>query len=391
MDVPAIVESSLDGEEVAAQVSLGGEDELYITPSRTLIYRSEGLLSDESVEEYSHEAERLVVSEGRRKARFSLDYPLEGTQEFTIPSSHTDDALHPVLAGLLNAGGVTEPGETVLHTYWFSELTLVITSERLVKHIGESVWDNEHEEFPFSDISGITFEHGEHATQLVLDCNGRKERIKIPSDQSREFEEHLKRTLYEYYDVSSMGALREKISNAEESPDDEAGTTDAANVDFGGGGIEPLDASPSSSSPAEQPSQSEAPVKDGLNVSGQETESTTGTTPETASQSTGTTAQSATPEESTGTTDASDSLADEPSGQSTAQESERESVSEQPASSTAVESELQMDGTEQDTADTEDVAVELRELREVVEKQNKLLARQQQTIEQLVEELRRGR
>jgi hypothetical protein len=50
-----------------------------------------------------------------------------------------------------------------------------------------------------------------------------------------------------------------------------------------------------------------------------------------------------------------------------------------------------MDGTEQDTADTEDVAVELRELREVVEKQNKLLARQQQTIEQLVEELRRGR
>jgi hypothetical protein len=58
MDVPGIVESELDGEDVAASVSLGSEDVLYVTPTRTLIYRSDGLLSDESVEEYPHDAER---------------------------------------------------------------------------------------------------------------------------------------------------------------------------------------------------------------------------------------------------------------------------------------------------------------------------------------------
>jgi len=44
--------------------------------------------------------------------------------------------LHPVLAGVLNGNGITDPGETVVKTYRFSELTLIITSDRLVKHIG---------------------------------------------------------------------------------------------------------------------------------------------------------------------------------------------------------------------------------------------------------------
>ena len=78
MSQPEIVQADLDDEDVVARVDLGGEDELYVTPTRTLLYRAEGLLSDESVEEYPHEAERVTVSEGRRKAKVTLDYGLDG-------------------------------------------------------------------------------------------------------------------------------------------------------------------------------------------------------------------------------------------------------------------------------------------------------------------------
>ena len=43
MTVPPIVQSTLDDEDVSTRVPLGGEDELFVTPSRTLIYRADGL------------------------------------------------------------------------------------------------------------------------------------------------------------------------------------------------------------------------------------------------------------------------------------------------------------------------------------------------------------
>ncbi len=130
MSVPGIVQSSLGDEHAAATVSLGGEDALYVTPTRTLIYRADGLLSDESVEEYPHEAEQIDVSEGRRKSTVSLDYGIDGTDQFKVPTKRLHDALHPVIAGVLNAAGVTDANEQVIQTYQFSELTLVLTSAR---------------------------------------------------------------------------------------------------------------------------------------------------------------------------------------------------------------------------------------------------------------------
>jgi len=240
MSVPGAVESALDGEDVAAEVPLGGEDVLYITPTRTLIYRGEGLLSDETVEEYPHDAERLTVKEGRRKTRFSLEYPLDDTKEFTLPSNSAERALHPVLAGIMNAGGVTDPGETVVKTYRFSELTLIITSERLVKHIGEVVWDEDYEEFHYADVTGLTFEEGSVATQIVLEVDGRQQRIKAPKEHAREVRERLTQALCNYYDVNSMDELLAAVAPDEDGTD--AGD-DAPEVAFGEG-VDPLDANP---------------------------------------------------------------------------------------------------------------------------------------------------
>lgn len=238
MSVPGIVQSTLDGEEIAARVSLGGEDELFVTPSKSLVYSSEGLLSDESTTEYSHDADRLTLAEGRRKTKFSLEYPLEGTKEFTIPAGQTGAVLHPVLAGVLNGNGITDAGETVVQTYRFSELTLIITSDRLVKHIGGAVWDDDYEEYHFSDVTNLSFEDGSVATQIVLTVGGRPQRIKAPNEEANDLRERLQRALFAYHDVGSLEELNERLGDDETDQDRQS-----SSVDFGES-VEPLGANP---------------------------------------------------------------------------------------------------------------------------------------------------
>ncbi|WP_135821002.1 DUF7115 domain-containing protein [Halostella litorea] len=339
MDVPGIVESTLGDESVAARVSIGGEDELFVTPTRTLIYRADGLLSDETVNEYPHDAERLSLSEGRRKTKIQLEYPIDGEREFTLPSAEADQALHPVLAGVLNASGVTEPGESVNQTFRFSELTLVITSDRLVKHVGEVVWDEDYEEYRFEDVTGLDFEEGSVATQIVLEVNGRPQRIKAPNDSIDEVRQRLVEALCTYYDVASEAALAEALASDDEP--EEAAASDE--MDFGEG-VDPLDADP----PTVDESGREPAADDAAEDAGSSR---------------------------VGTVAAGDAEADNG-------DDEFDEAGFQPAESTA-------DGDAE--ADDGDLAAEVADLRETVEAQNELLEQQQATIEQLIEELSRGR
>ncbi|ERH03565.1 MAG: hypothetical protein J07HR59_00682, partial [Halorubrum sp. J07HR59] len=73
MSLPESVRETVNDEEVAADITLGGEDRLVVTPSQTVVYRAQGLLSDESVTSYSHDAEQIAVSDGRRKSKITLD------------------------------------------------------------------------------------------------------------------------------------------------------------------------------------------------------------------------------------------------------------------------------------------------------------------------------
>jgi hypothetical protein len=230
MDLPDIVQSTLGDESVAARVSLGGDDALLVTPTRTLVYRSEGLLSDESVEEYPHGAERIEVSEGRRKSKVTLDYGLDGEKTFAVPTNRLDQALHPVLAGLLNATGITDPGETVKQTFRFSELTVVVTSARLVRHIGQAVWDEDYDEYHYDDVTDLDFEEGSVATSVVVSIDGRQERFKAPNDRARAVREGLVSALCAYHDVDGLDAFREKMA-----PDDEDDVEPRDNVSFGDG------------------------------------------------------------------------------------------------------------------------------------------------------------
>jgi hypothetical protein len=235
MNVPALVESSLGDEDVAAHVSLKGEDALFVTPTRTILYTADGLLSDEGVEEFAHDAEGIEVSEGRRKAKITLDYGLDGEETFSLPAGSLDDALHPILAGVLNAAGVTQPGETVKHTYRFSELTLVVTSDRVVKHVGAAVWSTDYEEITFETVTGIDTEEGNVSSQLVLETTGRTERIKAPSEQFRAVREAVEEALFAYHGVSSAAELEQASGGGSEPEEPEE-------VSFGEG-VDPIDTS----------------------------------------------------------------------------------------------------------------------------------------------------
>ena len=243
MDVPPLVSEQLDGESVRTRVDLGGEDAVFVTPSRTLVYRAEGLLSDESVSAYPHDVERIAVGSGRRKTTIELTY-VDTAGKFTVPGDRTDDVLAPLLEGVLAATDITEAGEAVRQAYRFSELTLVVTDARLLKHVGNAVWDDDYEAFPFADVTGLDTEEGNVATGLVLQVDGRPQRVKLPSEEADSVVHTVESALCSYHDVESvadLGSEDDRDADADESTDSDG---------FGDAGFDSLVDEPEESHPA---------------------------------------------------------------------------------------------------------------------------------------------
>jgi hypothetical protein len=325
MSVPETVQATLGDESVAARVDLGGEDALLVTPTRTIVYRAEGLLSDENIEEFPHDAEHVGVEEGRRTATITLDYGLDGERTFSVPTKRLDQVLHPVLAGVLNAAGVTESGETVKQTFRFSELTIVITSERLVRHIGPAVWDEEYESYHYGDVTDLDFEEGSVATSVVMTVDGRQERFKAPNDRARALREGLVSAVCAYHGVDDVDDLRAAAGGGEEDEDEED------TVSFG-----------------------EGPTPLG----------------ETASEE----------------------VVDDPVDDAT-DDARTDAVEPDPERTQAADDDGFDDSGFESAGVVDDPAIarELAELREAVERQSERIDRQEETIRQLIEELRQGR
>ena len=428
MTLPDLLAETVGDESVVARVSLGGDDRLAVTPTRTLVYRGDGLLSDESVAEYSHDVERIAVSTGRRKAKLTLGYGLGGDETLSLPAKRADEVLHPVLAGVLSATGVTDPGESVLRTFRFSELTLVVTSERLVKHVGSAVWDEEFEEFPYADLTDLGFEEGTVATAVVLAHDGRSERLKAPNESARELRETLVDAVCDYHDVGSLEEFRVTVADDEDDSDADADST----TDFGEG-PDPLSASPVADAEAEAEAELSAETEPASTGRGGDAESAS-TADEGAEHATATAdedpadpgplsegpvddtdplgdeaddalaghavdadplaessaAESAVDADPSAEADFASDTADEPVAEGAASTGSGESVT--PDDPTTPDADA-FDGSPFETAgvEGEDLATEVAELRRTVEEQSERLDRQSALIEQLIEELRRGR
>jgi hypothetical protein len=350
MEIPDRIKQQLGDEELVSAVSLGDEDIICFTPTRTLIYRGEGLLSDDSVEEYSHDVERLDVSESRRKMGFTLTY-MDSKAKFTVTHDRGEPVLERLIRGILGTADVIEPDESVEGVFRFSELTLIITEGRLVKHVGTYVWDEDFEEFPYSEVTGLDFEDGSVATQIVISVNGRPQRIKAPSKDANLVEHTLTNALFAYYDVESLDQLNAAVSetrsgnqdDSTDSEDDGLVSSDIALDDS----ISPL-------------------------VGGEEEESLDSVPTETNAE----------PEETVART-----AETEASNASSSPNTVSQSGSSTPTSERHVDQSTS-------TIDPEEFAAmkdQLGTLTTAVKRQNKLLKKQHDTINQLVEELKRQR
>jgi len=339
MEIPDLVQQELGDEEIRGGVNLGDEDAACFTPTRTLVYRGEGLLSDEKVASYPHDFERLTVSEGRRKTKFSLIYTSEKL-ELSVPGSRGDAVLERLLEGKLTVSGGIDADETIAGVFRFSELTLVVTDRQLLKHIGNVTWDADYEAFSFDDVTGLEFEEGSVATAVVLSFNDRPERIKAPSEQAPMVRKTLEEALFAYHEVGSLADLNAKVG-----ADPEEGTDDAGNGLGLESGIDPLVSNDDEDGDDSSERESAAPSK------------------QTATASTG---------------------EQGPTAEATAETQSEESVGLQ-SDTDAVEPATSSD------PDIAELEAQVAELTAAVEAQNEQLQKQERTIKQLIKELRQGR
>lgn len=221
MEVPPQVDDALEGAAVIERIDFGAEDAIFFTSEATLHYRGEGLLSDAGVDRYPHEdVTALSVSSGRRKATIELTYAVGNDRQLTVPEHALQDVLEPLLAGILASSGVVAPEETVTAVYRFSELTVVLTSEQLLKHVGDAVWDPDYEAIAWGDVTGLDVEEGDVAAQLVVETASRSQRTKIPRDTAVAVHRDVEAALCAYHGVSDYSEFVSLVSDTE----DDAGT-----------------------------------------------------------------------------------------------------------------------------------------------------------------------
>lgn len=360
MEIPDRITQQLGNEELESAVNLGDEDIICFTPSRTLLYRGEGLLSDDSLEVYDHNVERLDVSEGRRKTSFTLTY-VDSEDRFTVAGDRTEAVLERLVAGILETADVVENGEEIEGVFRFSELTLVITAKRIVKHVGSYLWDADYEEFPYANVTGLEFEEGSVATYIVITVDGRPQRIKAPRGDAELVKRALTAALFSYYEVDSLDQLNSVISDDSATTSTE-GSSLSSDIELDDT-IDPLvtpDDENDIETFAEEDDIGDASTETGTDVAA------SGTATDSVGAGSGAANETDTPNTERG--DAGSATTGEPAGDG----------HDPPRAEPEV-----------DPEDIEAMKARLATLTKVAKRQNKLLKQQQETITQLVEELKR--
>lgn len=214
MDVPGIVRDRLGDERRMTSVNIGGDDRVYVTPPRTLVYHASGLFSRESIDEYSHDAQRFDVSASRREATFAFEYD-DGVEAFSIPRERIETVLPPVLAGVLRTTGHIDDDESVEESYRFGERTVVVTDSRVLTSVGEAVWDHDHDSYAYENVTDLAFDDGD----LVVVVDGRSRRIELDDDSGWETYETVEAALCAYHGVGSVDDIGRQPTETPPAPD----------------------------------------------------------------------------------------------------------------------------------------------------------------------------
>jgi hypothetical protein len=334
-ELPALLSGAVGDAAVVDTVEVGGGDVVAVTHGATYVYRSDGLLKDESVESFEHDVERLTVTSKRKKDTIELR-TLDRKESFTVPSGVTDEVVEAMIEGLLVTNDILDDNETVRALFRFSELTLVVTDRRLFEHVGSAVWDEDFEDLAYEGLSGLDFERGSVATQVVLETRERRRRLKVPNERAGAVRRQLQEAVFDFYGVAAVDALEGEL-------DDAAGATEEQTAPEGSPS-DPVDG------PAEEPDDEEdsfvsadwSPADDG------------------------------------------ESLVEEIGGQAGESETTFEEAGPGEATSNG-------GGGADAEADVAELSRRVDDLAAQLDRQTELIESQHDLIEQLVEELRRGR
>ena len=343
--LPELLSEAVGDATVVDTVDIGGGDAVAVTNRETHVYRSDGLLSDESVETFDHDVDRLSVRSKRRKSELRLE-DIDTEKSFTVASKVADPIVEAMLEGILRTTGVIETDEEVVTQFRFSELTFVVTENRLLEHVGGAVWDGDFEAVEHADLTGLDFEKGSVATQVVIETDQRRRRVKVPNEHAGDVQRAIQDAVFGFYSASSLEELRAELSTASESEAETQPASDGpvGSQHAGNDRSSALETSAPTDPPADQTSEQF--------VSADWTSS---------------------PDRGSGT-DAWGIGSSEP----TASDSVADSAADVSADRTA-------------DPDVETLARRVESLSEQVERQTELIESQRELIEQLVDELRRGR
>lgn len=230
--LPELLSEAIAGATVLDTVDIGGGDAVAVTNEATHLYRSDGLLTDESVETFDHDVERLSVRSKRRKSEIGLE-TIDGATSFTVPSKAADRIVEAMLGGVLRATGVLAGDDEILAQFRFSELTLVVTDSYLLEHVGSAVWDADFDTVEYADLTGLDFERGSVATQVVIETATRRRRVKVPNDHAGRVRRQIQEAVFEFHGVSSIDALREALAPDADADSEDAGSNADADANAG--------------------------------------------------------------------------------------------------------------------------------------------------------------
>lgn len=329
---PDLLSEAVGDATVLGTVDLGGGDAVVVTRGTTHVYRSDGLLKDESVEQFDHDIDRLSIRTKRSKSSITLAR-IDGEESFTVPAKVVDEVLEAMVEGILLTNDVLAADEDVLAMFRFSELTLVVTDRRLFKHVGSAVWDGDFEAVAYADLSGLDFERGDFGTQVILETTDRRQRVKVPNEHAGTVRREIENVACDFHGVASMAELEDELAE----PDEDESRSSVAPAD---NGVE-------TSTDPEEGSDPESDAGDSF-VS-------TGWSPATDQDD---------------SIDASDGVASTDSEDS---------------------DDIPDDEAESERSEIDDLSDRVDALAERIDRQTELIESQQELIEQLVDELRRGR
>lgn len=208
MSLPGGVSMLVDEDELINRIELDDRRTLFVTPSRAIAYRERSMLTEESVESYPTDLERLTLEEGKRQVTVTFEYPDEADRTLDLPKSSMAAALKALLASVIRATDVLEADEDIEELYRFNELTVVLTDRRLIKHVGHALWGETHEAIDYEIIRDLHTEEGQVSTGVIIETTGATERFKLPKDSADRFIAQIEDAVCAYHDVAALGVLR---------------------------------------------------------------------------------------------------------------------------------------------------------------------------------------